>query len=149
MDQAFRIPGTRFRFGWDALVGLIPGFGDAVMAAFSLLILSHSFRIRLPGVIRIRMVLNVLIDLLAGAVPMLGDVFDVVWKASTRNLALIERHGTAGEPPNAADWVFVISVAAVVLAVLAVPVLVLAALMHSASEWLPDSLFRTILLAGG
>lgn len=147
MDRAFRVPGTRFRFGWDAIVGLIPGFGDAVMAAFSLFILAHSFRIRLPGVIRIRMVLNVMLDLLAGTVPLLGDIFDVVWKASTRNLALIEKHGVAGEPPNRADWVFVLSVAAVMLAVLAVPVLVLVAVMQSVSQWLPDTLFRTLLLS--
>jgi hypothetical protein len=62
---------------------------------------------------------------------------------------LIERHGTAGEPPDTADWVFVISVAAVLLAVLAVPALVLVALMRSISEWLPDSLFQTLLLAAG
>ena len=93
------------------------------------------------------MVLNVLIDLLAGAVPLLGDVFDVVWKASTRNFALIEKHGVAGAPPNRADWVLVLSVVGVMLAVLAVPVLVLVAAMRSASEWLPDTLFRTLLLS--
>lgn len=147
MDRAFRIPGTQLRFGWDAIVGLVPGFGDAVMAAFSLFILSHSFRMRLPGVIRIRMLLNVLLDFLAGAIPVLGDFFDVVWKASTRNLALLERHGVAGEPPATADWVVALCTVAVMLAVLAIPVLILYVLARAVSGWFPDSLFRTLLLS--
>jgi uncharacterized protein DUF4112 len=89
-DQAFGIPGTRWRFGIDALFGLVPGLGDvtgAVVAIYAL----HVARIyRVPASIQLHMLSNIAIDALVGTIPLLGDVFDFFYKAQTRNLALLE-----------------------------------------------------------
>ena len=73
LDNVFRVPGTRLRFGWDSLLGLIPGLGDALTTLLSGTILIHAFRFQVPRVIQVRMLLNVVIDVLVGAVPVLGD----------------------------------------------------------------------------
>jgi len=136
LDRAFRIPGTGLRFGWEPIVGLVPGFGDAVGALFSGAILLEAFRFRIPGVIRARMLLNVLIDLAVGAIPFLGDLFDFAWKANVRNMALLERHALEPGKPRPGDWAFVLGVAAVVIAAIAVPLLVMATLFNFAPAWM-------------
>jgi hypothetical protein len=89
-DQAFGIPGTKWRFGIDALFGLVPGLGDvtgAVVAIYAL----HVARIyRVPASIQLHMLSNIAIDALVGTIPLLGDLFDFAFKAQTRNLALLE-----------------------------------------------------------
>jgi hypothetical protein len=89
-DQAFPLPGTRFRFGIDALFGLVPGLGDlfgAVVAAYAL----HVARtLRAPAAIQLHMLANIAVDALVGTIPVIGDLFDFVFKAQTRNLALLE-----------------------------------------------------------
>ena len=107
LDSAFRIPGTRIRFGLDAIIGLIPGVGDISTPAFAGLLLLQAVRMRLPIVVQARMVLNAALDMLLGLVPILGDVADVGWKANLRNLALLERHARPGVPPARGDYVFV------------------------------------------
>jgi hypothetical protein len=107
LDSVFRVPGTRIRFGLDALIGLIPGLGDISTPAFAGLILLQGVRMRLPLVVQARMVLNAALDMLLGLVPLLGDVVDVAWKANLRNLALLERHARPGVPPARSDYVFV------------------------------------------
>jgi hypothetical protein len=107
LDSAFRIPGTRIRFGLDAMIGLIPGIGDISTPAFAGLLLLQAVRMRLPIVIQARMVLNAALDMLLGLVPILGDLVDVGWKANLRNLALLERHARPGVAPARGDYVFV------------------------------------------
>jgi hypothetical protein len=109
LDSAFRVPGTRIRFGLDAIIGLIPGLGDMSTPAFAGLILLQGVRMRLPLVVQARMVLNAALDMLIGLVPLLGDLVDVAWKANLRNLALLERHARPGVPPARSDYVFVIA----------------------------------------
>jgi hypothetical protein len=129
LDSAFRIPGTRFRFGLDAILGLIPGIGDITTPTFSALILLQAVRMRLPVVVQARMVLNAAIDMVLGLVPVLGDLVDIGWKANLRNLALLERHARPGVPPARSDYIFVI-VWIIVLAFLAIaPIVVLAYLL--------------------
>jgi hypothetical protein len=123
LDSAFRIPGTRVRFGLDALIGLIPGLGDLSTPAFSALLLLQAVRLRLPVVVQARMVLNAAIDMLTGLVPVLGDLVDIGWKANLRNLALLERHARPGVPPSRSDYVFV-AAAFIVLALLTIVPLV-------------------------
>ena len=125
LDSAFRVPGTTMRFGLDPIVGLVPGAGDLVTAFFSVMILLHSLRLRVPKVIIGRMVLNTGADLLVGAVPVLGDLFDAGFKANLKNLALLERYATPGARPRRSDYLF-IGASLVVLGVLAiVPLVVL------------------------
>lgn len=91
-DSSFRMPGTRWRFGWDFVIGLIPGLGDLVSAAISVYIIKLAGDLAIPRRIRLRMWLNVLIDLLVGSVPLAGDLFDAGFKANLRNVALVEKH---------------------------------------------------------
>jgi len=125
LDSAFQVPGTRLRFGLDPIVGLLPGAGDLVTGFFSVMILLHSVRLRIPKVVVARMVLNTGLDLLAGAVPLVGDLFDAGFKANLRNMVLLERHARPGVTPERSDYVFV-GVAVAVLVLLAVVPLAIA-----------------------
>jgi hypothetical protein len=92
LDSAFTIPGTGVRFGLDALIGLVPGLGDAIGAIFSTYLILQASRLGAPRSVIARMIANVGIDTVIGWVPVLGDLFDVGWKANNKNFALLERH---------------------------------------------------------
>jgi hypothetical protein len=92
LDNAFQIPGTRYRIGLDALIGVVPGIGDAVGAIFSAFIVFQAARMGVSRATLVRMLGNVALDTIVGEVPLLGDLFDAGWKANTRNLALLEGH---------------------------------------------------------
>jgi hypothetical protein len=90
-DQAFTVPGTRWRFGLDALLGLIPGLGDIAGGLVAVYALRVARNLRAPSEIQLHMLTNIALDALVGMIPLLGDVFDFAFKAQTRNLALLER----------------------------------------------------------
>jgi hypothetical protein len=92
MDGAFRVPGTNLRFGWDSVLGLFPGFGDVLTTAISLLIVHHAWQTRASPFVLARMLGNVAIDFVVGAIPFVGDLFDFVFKANKKNARLLERH---------------------------------------------------------
>jgi hypothetical protein len=92
MDDNFRIPGTTLRFGWDFVLGLFPALGDVLTSAVSLLIVHHAWQTGASRLTLARMLANVGIDFVAGAVPFLGDLFDFAFKANRRNAGLLERH---------------------------------------------------------
>jgi hypothetical protein len=92
LDDRFRIPGTKYRIGLDGLIGLIPGLGDAATTLLSLYIVLEARRHGVPVTKLGRMGLNVGLDAVLGAVPLIGDLFDVAWKANRRNLALLLDH---------------------------------------------------------
>ena len=105
MDRAVGIPGTRIRFGLDALLGLLPVGGDVltgVVQAALVLVALHHYRV--PKSIALRMMGNVVLDIAVGSIPLLGDLFDVAFKANTRNLRLLEPYraqgGGGGLPPG-------------------------------------------------
>lgn len=93
-DNRFSLLGIRF--GWDALIGLVPGIGDAVTTAMASYIVVESARLGAPRALLVRMGLNVAIDFVLGAVPLIGDLADMAFKANLRNVALLERHLAAG-----------------------------------------------------
>lgn len=97
-DQAFGIPGTRWRFGIDALFGLVPGLGDVIGALVAVYALHVARTLRAPGTIQLHMLGNIALDALVGTVPLVGDVFDFVFKAQTRNLALLDDWMAKPEP---------------------------------------------------
>jgi hypothetical protein len=99
IDGAFRIPGTKFRFGLNSLIGLTPAAGDALLAAISLYIVYEAHKLGLPRAKLMRMLANVGIEAAVGSVPVLGDLFDVAFKANLRNLAILEEH--LGQPLRA------------------------------------------------
>lgn len=92
MDTRFQIPGTGIRLGWDAIIGLIPGIGDLAGLLVSAYPLVEALRLGTPKRLVARMFLNLAIEFVIGLVPLLGDLFDVYWKANLRNLQLLQRH---------------------------------------------------------
>jgi hypothetical protein len=127
LDQAFRIPGTNIRFGWDVIVGLIPGLGDLSSPLFGVLILTQAYRMGVPRLVQARMVINAVVDALLGVVPGLGNVADIFWKANTWNMRLLERHAQPGAPRHSRFdavfvWGFVLALLAAAIVPLAVAV---------------------------
>ncbi len=91
MDTAYRIPGTNFRFGWDSILGLIPGVGDLATGIVSASIVGYALRMGVRKRTVARMLANLGVDMTVGVVPLLGDLFDASFKANIRNVALLER----------------------------------------------------------
>ncbi|HUP87787.1 MAG TPA: DUF4112 domain-containing protein [Longimicrobiales bacterium] len=96
-DELVHVPGTNLRFGLDALLGLLPGGGDLLGGAFSAYAILIAARLGAPPTVIAHMVLNIGIDTVVGAVPLLGDLFDVGWKANRKNLKLLERYEASPE----------------------------------------------------
>lgn len=92
LDTAFVVPGTQIRFGVDALIGLVPGIGDAITTLLALYVVREARDLGAPRLLIARMLGNVAIDGLVGAVPLVGDAFDVVWRANRRNIRLLRDH---------------------------------------------------------
>ena len=91
LDTRWAIPGTRWRFGLDPLLGLIPGLGDVVTLAVSIYMLAQARKIGAPGPLMAAMIGNVALDFLIGEIPVVGDVFDFAFKAHVRNMSLLEK----------------------------------------------------------
>lgn len=92
LDRRFRLPGTRIRFGFDAILGLIPGLGDAAGALVGLHMIGVAQKIGLPGRHLVRMVFNLFLDWLVGSIPLLGDLFDIFFRCHLRNAAILREH---------------------------------------------------------
>lgn len=122
LDTAFRVPGTNVRFGWDPIVGLIPWAGDVVTALFACAIVVQAHRMRVPRVVQARMLINVAADVVIGLVPFVGDLADVFWKASSRNMRLLESHVANPRPATPGDYLFVGAVLLAILLVASLPV---------------------------
>ncbi|HBR93074.1 MAG TPA: DUF4112 domain-containing protein [Opitutae bacterium] len=88
-DARFEIPGTKIRFGWDGLIGLLPGVGDTLTLLPQLYLVFEALRLKLGRATLVKMLLNVLIDWLVGTIPVLGDLFDVAFKSNLRNAKLV------------------------------------------------------------
>ena len=114
------IPVGRFRIGLDPILGLLPGIGDGIGALLSLYLLYEGARLGAPGHVLVRMAGNILIEAILGAIPLLGDVFDFVWQANSRNLRLLHQHHAPGwrERPLRAVWISVLVAAILVLTVI-------------------------------
>ena len=111
MDDLFRIPGLGWRFGLDALIGLIPGFGDTASSLASFYILANAVRYGVPKITLLRMGLNLGIDYVVGSLPFVGDLFDAWWKSNRKNLELLRKRATVSpeeaRAASAGDWLFV------------------------------------------
>lgn len=111
MDDLIKIPGLNWRLGLDALVGLIPGFGDSATSLVSFYILASAVRYRVPKVTLLRMGLNLGIDYVVGSLPLVGDLFDAWWKSNQRNVALLTERATVSASEarqgKLSDWLFV------------------------------------------
>ncbi|WP_442509681.1 DUF4112 domain-containing protein [Novipirellula sp. SH528] len=100
LDDRFRIPGTQVRFGLDSLIGLIPGIGDAATALSHGYLFWNAFKLGVRKRVFWKMLFNALLDLFGGAIPVVGDIFDVYWKSNRRNANLItqdlQKQGRSG-----------------------------------------------------
>jgi hypothetical protein len=111
MDDMFRVPVLGWRFGLDALVGLIPGLGDTSTSLVSFYILAAAVRYRVPKITLLRMGLNIGIDYVVGSLPVIGDLADAWWKSNRMNLDLLRKRATVtaaeARSGRASDWLFV------------------------------------------
>jgi hypothetical protein len=111
MDDLIRVPGLGWRFGLDAIVGLVPGFGDTATSLVSFYILVAAVRHRVPKITLLRMGLNIGIDYLVGSLPVVGDLFDAWWKSNQMNMELLNQRATASSDEarrgSLSDWLFV------------------------------------------
>jgi hypothetical protein len=128
LDDGFTVPGTRLRFGFDSLLGLLPFAGDTTSALGSLGLFWLALRRDVPKPVLARMAINVGIDTLVGAVPILGDLFDLFWKANRRNLRLIQQASGEGAVRRArfGDYLGMAGIALLIGMALAVPILLAA-----------------------
>jgi hypothetical protein len=92
LDSRYRVPGTKIRFGWDSILGLVPGLGDIATLGPAAYILLEAHRMGAPGSLKARMALNSGIDWVVGSVPVIGDLLDVGIKANRRNVELLKAH---------------------------------------------------------
>lgn len=111
MDDLFRVPVLGWRFGLDALIGLVPGLGDTSTALVSFYILAAAVRYRVPKITLLRMGLNIGIDYVFGALPVVGDFADAWWKSNRKNLELLQKRATVSAEEarsgRTSDWLFV------------------------------------------
>ncbi|HEU4525464.1 MAG TPA: DUF4112 domain-containing protein [Gemmatimonadales bacterium] len=128
LDNSIAVPGTGYRIGLEALIGLVPGLGDLVGGGFSAWIVLQAARLGAPPSLLARMGWNLLVDITVGAIPLLGDLFDAGYKANMRNIALLERHVEGPAASRRASRRFV-AVLAILLALLLVGAATLSVLL--------------------
>lgn len=136
LDNSLPIPGTGRRIGLDGVVGLVPGLGDVISAGLGVFVLLRGLQAGVPRVVVARMLINLGLDVTIGAIPLVGDAFDLWFKSNARNLALLQRHAADPAAPTRGDWAFVWAVAAGAIVLL----LALAWLVGSVASWLISQL---------
>ena len=107
LDNAITIPGTKFSFGLDPILGLLPGGGDTITGGLSAYIVVEAARMGVPREVLGKMVGNILLDSFAGTIPVLGDLFDAGWKSNVKNMELLEKHLEIAETEKANPFVIV------------------------------------------
>jgi hypothetical protein len=117
LDSSFRIPGTSFQMGLDSLIGLIPGIGDTTGGIVSTYIIWQAARMGVPKVVLMRMGINVVFDAILGTIPVVGDIFDIAFKANRKNVQLLSNYY---QSPRAAVERDTVSVALIAVSILAV-----------------------------
>ena len=130
LDGLFRVPGTGWRFGLDALIGLIPNVGDTLTVLPSFYILLAGVRYGVPKITLLRMAVNIGVDYAVGMIPFIGDAFDFVWKANNRNMALIRQRATGRGQGTTSDYVFLAVLLGVLLGLLVGSILVSAFILY-------------------
>jgi hypothetical protein len=124
MDELIAFPSSKFKFGLDPLIGLVPGIGDTASAIVSALVLIQAARRGLPKILLARMSLNILINEIVGIIPGLGDAFSFWFKSNKRNYELLLAHREKSRHARASDWVFVIATLAILFVIVATGILV-------------------------
>ena len=118
LDGLFRVPGTGWRFGLDALIGLIPNVGDTLTTFASFYILLAGVRYGVPKITLLRMAFNIGLDYAVGAIPFVGDAFDFVWKSNQQNMNLIRERAAGKGKGKRSDYVFVFGLIGLLITIL-------------------------------
>ena len=140
LDTWFRVPGTNIRFGLDGIIGFVPGVGDFLAGAASCIIVLAAFFRGVPLVTVARMAANLGIEVVVGFVPVLGNLFDIGWRANRRNYALLERSLTYGRRDTWRDWLFMALIALGLMSLVMLPFVLLL--------WIGGSLLHQIHAPG-
>jgi NAD/NADP transhydrogenase beta subunit len=125
LDDCFRLPGTGIRFGISGIIGLVPGVGDILTGLAACIIVVAAWFRGLPYITLVRMLVNLAIDVVIGAIPFLGDIFDIAWKANRRNYKLLTRHLAEPRRHTWRDWCVLLLMATTIALMLLAPVVVL------------------------
>ena len=140
LDTWFRVPGTNIRFGLDGIVGFIPGVGDLLGGLASCVIVLAAYFRGVPLITISRMVANLAIEVVVGLVPLLGNLFDIGWRANRRNYHLLERSLEGSRRDTGRDWLF--------MGLLGLGLLALAMLPFLLLVWLGGSLLHSLHAPG-
>jgi hypothetical protein len=140
LDTWFRVPGTNIRFGLDGIVGFIPGIGDVLGGLASCIIVLAAYFRGVPLITIARMVVNLAIEVGVGLVPVLGNLFDIGWRANRRNYHLLERSLAASQRDTRRDWLF--------MGLLGLGLLLLAMLPFLLLLWVGGSLLHELHAPG-
>ena len=107
LDSQFQIPGTKFKFGLDPIIGLIPVLGDASTLIVSAIMVLYMTKYGVSGKVLVMMVLNIVLDAVVGGIPVLGSVFDFVYKANDKNIRLLKEHYHEGKHKGSGTWIII------------------------------------------
>ncbi|NOT46250.1 MAG: DUF4112 domain-containing protein [Acidobacteria bacterium] len=110
LDGLFRVPGTGWRFGLDALIGLIPNVGDTITSFASFYILLAGVRYGVPKITLLRMAFNIGLDYVVGTIPFIGDAFDFIWRSNKQNMDLIRTRATGKGKGTTSDYIFIFGI---------------------------------------
>ena len=118
LDGLFRVPGTGWRFGLDAIIGLIPNVGDTLTSLASFYILFAGVRYGVPKITLLRMAFNIGLDYLVGSIPVVGDAFDFFWKSNQKNMDLIRSRATGKGEGRTSDYIFIFGLIGILILLL-------------------------------
>jgi len=136
MDDFVRVPGTKFRFGLDPLIGLIPGIGDTSSALVSAFAMIQAVRLGVPKILLARMAVNILLNEIIGVVPIAGDAFSFWFKSNARNYQIIKDHTITPGVSRRSDWIFVVMVLGILLAVVCLGIAISLFLLQQLANFL-------------
>lgn len=124
LDDLIPVPGTNWRFGLDALIGLVPNVGDTLTSLASFYILIAGVRYGVPKITLLRMAFNIGLDYLVGSIPVIGDAFDFFWKSNKQNMELIRTRATGKDQGTTGDYIFVFAIIGVLIGILLLSIVI-------------------------
>jgi hypothetical protein len=130
LDGLFRVPGTGWRFGLDALIGLVPNVGDTLTSFASFYILLAGVRYGVPKITLLRMAFNIGLDYVVGSIPFIGDAFDFFWKSNKQNMELIRTRATGKGKGTTSDYIFIFAIIGLLILLLIGSIVASAAILY-------------------
>jgi hypothetical protein len=124
LDTKFQGP-FGIKFGFDGIIGLIPGFGDLITTGLGSYILIRATNMNMPKIVIIRMAINIVIDQLLGMIPILGDIFDFVWKSNEMNCKLVTQYSQSHNTVVTKSWMNILFLGLVGLIIFLLPIMLI------------------------